>query len=269
MLKLLGQMRRRWRRNYCDPNVSHQGASGRRSVASVARWCWRWEGSVMPEEFTKDIERAIRIRNEYGKLVKKYLADIRSKSDHEDVRAIATNFIYSGVKLAGQILNVLKPPSFLQLAVVGSRTHFEMMVDANYIFNHKENRSDQERISRLSSQLIGLTSPETNNHARYDRTNILDRAKQVGMECAYEKNYRQMSEWTHRMIRTVYIDTDIESAKMFGSSIACSTVVSLHNTYDAIASWVGSVVDQALEESVIKYSEDMTQKYLNVHKASD
>ena len=169
------------------------------------------------------------------------------------VNASAKNFLYAGGKLAGQILKTTHT-GYLQLAVVGLRTLFEMSVNAVYIFNHPKIGQKKRHMRKVCKEIIYLANKKRNvNHTRIDNKSFKQRLQEVGIGYLYNKNYRVMSDWAHLMSQTLYISTDQDKGQKFGVEIAKNCLYALHNIFDAISAYAKFELNPGLEKSVVSY----------------
>lgn len=214
------------------------------------------------ELYVKKLEQAQHIQRQYVAQTKIIIPQIKTSIFDEETKAVSNNFIYSGTKLAGQILASLGSSNgFLQLGIIGARTLFEMQINSVYIFKHPEHSGDTEWIKSCSVELLNLSSPETKNHTRFNNSNLEQRATQINLKYIYDKNYRVMSEWAHLMMRTVELDVDPIAAKKFGLITAITTLVGLHNIFDSIYFNYKISMDESIEESILQYSNDISKIY--------
>lgn len=202
------------------------------------------------------IKKATQIQAEYSKLVSPIITKIgRNQSKfhpNSGVNLQAKNFVFSGCKLAGQILDSLRL-GHIQIAVVGTRTLFEMSVNAVYIFKNPKRKNDIRHMRKVCRQIIRLANKKRKvNHSRIDGT-FKTRLEEIGMKHLYQGDYRIMSDWAHLMIRTIEISADPQKASKLAIETAAKTLDSLHNTFDSVASFYGFELPSTLEAEVVAY----------------
>lgn len=207
-------------------------------------------------DYPEKIRQALAIQKKYLTWVDGIITKIGRHQNrfhpNSAVNAQAKNFVFAGAKLAGQILEALER-GHLQLAVVGTRTLFEMSVNAVYIFNNPKKKNDLKHMRKICREIIRLANKKMKvNHTRIAGA-FKERLREIGQGHLYHSDYRIMSDWTHLMSRTIFITADADKGKRFGFEVASKCLQALHNTSDAICEYSKFPLDPDLEKSVIAY----------------
>ncbi len=212
----------------------------------------------MSQEYFEKINEALEIQKKYSALKIPVFDQIGSQSALSPnfwIKGQAQNYIFASTHLSGQIIEALQK-AHLQLAVVGSRTLFEMAVNATYIYNHpkKRKRLSPIQMREVCKKIVWLANKRRGhvNHSKIEGT-IKSRLESMGMGSSYRTTYRVMSDWAHLQSRAIQISADPQKATKFGIQIAEVTLRGLHNTFDSICTYFKYALDPALEQEVIGF----------------
>jgi len=209
--------------------------------------------------YESKINRALAIQKSYLSIAPKVTNTIKSFSNKDDpdinIEFVTKSFILSGSKLAGQIMNSLEK-GYLQIAIVGARTLFELSVNSVYIFNHPKEGQNKKRMKRICDELILLSNKTDNvSHTRFDNKTFKERLSEIKeFKDQYSGDYRIMSEFAHLMLKTIYISCDEGKGKIFSLQIASKCLQSLHNIFDSISAYCEYTLEPSLEKSVVDYT---------------
>lgn len=209
------------------------------------------------QDYKEKISKAVTIKNQYLSIAPQIITKIgRSPNKHNPnhgLSAIQKNFIYSGGKLAGQIIASLDQ-GYIQLSMIGLRSLFEMSVNSVYIYANPTSPKNIREIRKICKEIIILSDKKRRpKHTLIDNKSLKQRLDDINMGYYYYKQYRIMSEWVHLSIKTSQLTVDQDYGKSLGVDIAANSLFSLHNIYDSVSSYNKMVIDADLERSVEEY----------------
>ena len=198
----------------------------------------------MTEHYANKISEAIRIAKKYFSLGSLIISHIGKSKEAEE--ACAKLFLHAGANLSIQLLRAVES-GYLQLAIVGLRSLFEMSVNSKYIFNHPKFLKNKTHVNKVSILYIDLIhTKERVNHTRLNNKSFESRADESGLGDVYKRNYPMLSEWAHLMGRTPYLYKP-DYGERFGISVAENALHALHNIYDSVCFYYDFKLDHKLE----------------------
>jgi len=206
------------------------------------------------------IEEAEGIQKGYSSLVQNIIRDIgmfpNKHNPNIGVSAISKTFIYSGIKLAEQIILSLRNGN-LEIAIVGLRTLFEISINSVYIFNHPKLKVGKKKYHarNFCKEIIRLANKKKGvRHTCLKDTTFKQRLNDIGMGSLYNRDYKILSEWAHLMIRSShYSNINDDKRKQLSKEVAGGCLVYLHNIFDSICAYHEIALNPDLGKLVAHY----------------
>ena len=216
------------------------------------------------EKFVEAMNRAVQLNDQKNKictdLIRKMVTPTSKFNPNHGAQAIAKTFLLAGAKLSGQIIDAARI-GHLQIAIVGLRPLFELMVHSKYIYNHPKHRKDRRHMQRVAKDIIRLTNKKRpTNHSKVDGKRLHERIKELDLMHLYRSLYRALSEWSHLGIRTPYL-SDQTAGEKYGMNISSISLCLIHDVIDSICEGFGFEMDKQWDREVVQFRDAYQKQF--------
>ncbi|OGP83812.1 MAG: hypothetical protein A2Z08_06660 [Deltaproteobacteria bacterium RBG_16_54_11] len=168
--------------------------------------------------FRESFAECCRIRDEISAL----------SDDTNNRSAIAKKNIMDSAQLSGQIIKALDSGSLL-LALIGLRSLTENCINTKYTFAHpKKEREQLDWANQVCDDYFKRGNDPRALKSLLNEKNIKKRAKEVGLEELYEKDFASLCTYSHMQIQTAILNNQ-KYIEDFTRNAYVAVLTHLHN----------------------------------------
>lgn len=142
--------------------------------------------------------------------------------------AIAKKQLMIPLQLITQVFDTLGKGNLL-LSLIGLRVILEEYFNTKYIFEHPNHIGELSHVQKVCREIFNNQGREI-QYNKLDGKSVKDRAKEIGAETLYDKDYSSLSSYIHASIQS----GKLSDPKLFKEYSAHAYLSALSHTYNIV-----------------------------------